>query len=134
MEMKRLQKSKFKQYFSLTAFYKCFSGYGQKWGWALLGFISFVTLFTFLNLKFLEPIYELNIETINNGKISVEALYVPPTSVDSFLYTFKTMTLREDKRFEITDPIGSLFVLLQSALGPAILALMLLAIRRQFRR
>ena len=134
MEMKRLQKSKFKQYISLTAFYKYFSGYGQKWFRAFSWFTGFVVLFMFLNLKFLVPKEKLKIETINNSKISVEALYVPPTNIDAFIYTFNTMTLREDRRFEITDSISSLFVIFQSAIGPTLLALMFLAIRRQFRR
>lgn len=134
MEMKRLQKSKFKQYISLIAFYKYFSGYGQKWTRALFGFVGFVTLFTFLNLNWLEPIQETKSNDDLQNDSNFEEIFEPVTKFDSFLYTFNTMTLRKDSRFEITAPTGSLIVILQTMIGPVILALMLLAIRRQFRR
>ena len=134
MEMKRLQQSKFKQYISLTAFYKYFSGYGQKWRRALFWFSSFVVLFTYLNLNWLHPIQESksNSNLQRNSKIEETDSLV--TKFDSFLYTFNTMTLRKDTRFEITAPIGSVIVIFQTLIGPTMLALMLLAIRRQFRR
>ena len=134
MEMKRLQKNKFGQFISLTAFYKYFSGYGQKWTRALFWFLGFVALFTLLNLIWLHP-NEISKSNINiQGDSKIEETDELVTKFDAFLYTFNTMTLRKYDKFEITSKIGSLFVIVQSAIGPAILALMLLAIRRQFRR
>lgn len=134
MEMRRKRQGKIIKYISLTAFYKYLSGYGQKWMMAFSWFIGFIILFTFLNLNWLQPIHE----TISNSKLQgdskIEETYNSVTKFDSFLYTFNTMTLRKDARFEITDSVGSLIVVFQSAVGPTILALMLLAIRRQFRR
>ena len=134
MEMKRKRQGKIKQYISLTAFYKYFSGYGQKWTRAFSWFIGFIVLFTFLNLIWLQPIQESKSNTDLRSDNNLEEIFEPVTNFDAFLYTFNTMTLRKDARFEITAPIGSLIVIFQSALGPTILALMLLAIRRQFRR
>ena len=134
MEMKRLQKSKFKQYFSLIAFYKYFSGYGQKWVMALFWFLGFVALFSFLNLNWLQPIQE-NKSTVNSeAESNSEQIDKPVAISDAIIYTINTMTLRKDTRFEITCSNVLLFVIFQSVVGPTMLALMLLAIRRQFRR
>ena len=146
LEMRRRQKTWFRQWTSLTLPYRLFSGYGEKWGRALLSFFIAVLLSAGLNLLWIQP-KQHPLPVVNQGDTShptpknlgsknpVKSLEF----VDSFLFTFKLMTLQRNLKYEpIDDPlwgrVGKFVLNLEFLIGPALIALMLLAIRRQFRR
>lgn len=134
MEMKRRQQRRFQRYLSLTAMYKYISGYGQKWMRAISWFVSFLIMFSILNSQWLEPLSDRTPKSLFTNQLGSDHVSKSAELIDSVIYTLNTMTLRKDSRFGVTSSIGQAFTILQSIVGPAILALMFLAIRRQFRR
>ncbi len=125
----------FLKYFNLTQFYKIVSGYGEKWVQALASFVAVWIVFTGLNLFWVEPKAAVTEEQPARmeqwGNDSFHRLG------GSVLFSFKVLTLqRWGDEFQLTGTsyIPRIFVAVQHLIGPTIIALMLLAIRRQFRR
>lgn len=134
MEMKRRQQKRIQRYISLTAWYKYISGYGQRWMRAIKWFIFFLSVFSILNFNWLEPLSDRMPKTGLTNPTGIDCAPKSAEWFDSVIYTFNTMTFRKDMRFEVSSSIGRAFTILESVIGPAILALMFLAIRRKFRR
>ena len=100
----------------------------------MVSFFIAVFLFASLNILWIQP----------------KAPWHPPNTweqtdpvgkfVESSLFTFKLMTLQRDLKYEaVAHPVwlgrlGKFILNLEFLIGPALIALMLLAIRRQFRR
>jgi hypothetical protein len=125
----------FLKYFNLTQFYKIVSGYGEKWVQALASFVAVWLMFTGLNLFWVEPKSTMPQEQPARmeqwKKDSIHRLG------GSALFSFKVLTLQrwgDDFQLKGTSYFPKFFVALQHLIGPTIIALMLLAIRRQFRR
>jgi|SaaInlStandDraft_6_1057023.scaffolds.fasta_scaffold43788_1 hypothetical protein len=121
----------FLKYLSLTQCYKIVSGYGEKWQQALVSFIAVWILFTGLNLPLIQPVQQ---QTTQVEKWQQDSLH---RVTGSALFSFKVLTLQRwdrDLQLKGTSYLPGLFVSLQHLIGPTIIALMLLAIRRQFRR
>ena len=133
-EMRRRQQTLLGQWTSLTLPYRLFSGYGEKWGRALVSFFIAVFLFAGLNLLWIQP------KTPWHPPNAWEQTDPMGKLVESSLFTFKLMTLQRDLKYEaVSQPVwlgrlGKLVLNLEFLIGPALIALMLLAIRRQFRR
>jgi uncharacterized protein YjbI with pentapeptide repeats len=125
----------FLKYLNLTQCYKIVSGYGEKWVQALASFVAVWLVFTGLNLFWVEPKAAMPQEQPSRieqwEKDSIHRLG------GSALFSFKVLTLqRWGDEFQLTGTsyFPRFFVTLQHLIGPTIIALMLLAIRRQFRR
>jgi len=154
LEMRRKQKTWWGQWTSLTLPYRLFSGYGEKWGRALAWFFITVFLFAGLNLLWIQPIstdkQTKATDTSKDQAATTQPAPNPPKTweethwtgklVDSSLFTFKLMTLQRGLKYEaVDDPVwlgrlGKFVLNLEFLIGPTLIALMLLAIRRQFRR
>ncbi|MFQ5716176.1 MAG: hypothetical protein ACE5GQ_03655 [Nitrospinales bacterium] len=134
---KRFTKIPSLKYFSLISLYKLFSGYGEKWYQALISLLALLALFASLNILWIEPqTKDVNVEP--KEKIIWRWYASPPWEKfgNSLLYTFKIMTLQRDFDFKPIKGVwlGRAMVSAQFLIGPTIIALMILAIRRQFRR
>lgn len=125
----------FLKYFNLTQCYKIISGYGEKWQQALASFVAVWMIFTGLNLFWIEPKTTMPREqTTQMEKWEKDSLHRVSGSA---LFSFKVLTLQrwsDDFQLKGTSYLPGFFVALQHLIGPTIIALMLLAIRRQFRR
>ena len=139
LEMRRKQVPLWRQLTSLILPYKWLSGYGEKWGRALASFGIAVLLFSFCNLSWIQPKPLPNPVANRVQQTQWANQNYGVRYLDSALFTFKVMTLQRNLDFVVTqDPIwgrvGKLFLILEFLIGPTLIALMLLAIRRQFRR
>ncbi len=133
--IRKLPFLKLLKYFNLTQCYKIISGYGEKWQQALASFIVVWILFTGLNLPLIEPKVEMPQE--QSEQIEQWNKHLLHRLGGSALFSFKVLTLqRWEKDFKLkgTSYFPGFFIALQHLIGPTIIALMLLAIRRQFRR
>lgn len=138
MEMRLKQKPPMLRNCSLTAWYKLISGYGTQWQRAFLSFICVTILFSLLNLFWIKPAaLAMHPAGLGEQASCVSEMSICPgvTWSDSFLYTFNTMTLRSDSHFLIKGELwwAGAMAALQSIVGPVILLLLILAVRRQFR-
>ena len=124
--------------FSLTAWYKYLSGYGEKWGQALVSLFLAWLIFSSLNVLWIEPNkWNLHPDSFSEVVPCSKTLERCPGVkwVDSAFFTLNTMTLRKDPYFRIKNIWqGKLAMAIESFAGVTIIALILLAIRRQFRR
>ncbi len=121
----------FLKYLTLTQCYKIVSGYGEKWQQALASFLVVWMVFSGLNLSLIQPVQQQSTQVEQWQKSSLHKLS------GSALFSFKVLTLqRWDREFQLkgTSYLPGLFISLQHLIGPTLIALMLLAIRRQFRR
>ncbi len=122
------------RYFNLTQLYKIVSGYGEKWQQSLASFLAVWLVFTCLNLFWVEP------KVADQQQIvQLTQWYQDPIHAfqGSALFSFKVLTLqRWERDFQLKGIpyFPKFFVAVQHLIGPTIIALMLLAIRRQFRR
>jgi len=125
----------FLKYLNLTQCYKIVSGYGKKWQQALASFIAVWLVFTGLNLFWVEPkAAATEAQLARKEQWKQDSLH---RLGGSALFSFKVLTLqRWERDFQLkgTSYFPRFFVALQHLTGPTIIALMLLAIRRQFRR
>jgi hypothetical protein len=124
----------FLKYLNLTQFYKIVSGYGEKWQQALASFLAILIVCTNLNLFWVEPKATLLEETTRIEKWETDSLH---RLGGTALFTFKVLTLQRwehDFRLKGSSYWPKFFVSIQHLAGPGIIALMLLAIRRKFRR
>ena len=132
MEMKRKQLPRWRQYVSLIFLYKLVSGYGQKWYQGLISFLVLVFIFSSLNLFWIKPIKEEGSQTCYK-----KAQFCRNVDFgDSFLFTLRVMTLNKKFFYEPRKDVwlGGLIISIEYLIGPTVIALMVLAIRRQFRR
>lgn len=135
LEMKLKQGHPFFRYFSLTFLYKLVSGYGEKWLQSLVSFMVMVLLFSGLNLFSIEPVSVS--QNKNSACSGTYEICAGVSWLDSALFTFQAMTLqRWDKTYRVKPEniFGRFLVSIQYLLGPTLIALMILAIRRQFKR
>ncbi|MBI4384808.1 MAG: pentapeptide repeat-containing protein [Nitrospinae bacterium] len=138
MEMRRKQERL--PYFSLTFLYKWISGYGERWLRALSSLAVACLIFSSLNLLWIEP--KTDGLDIRGKDLLVSKWYKQPVCVqmgNSLLFTAGVMTLQKDLNFQVSgQPFGGIvgrsFLILEYLTGPTLIALMLLAIRRRFRR
>ncbi|MCH8209512.1 MAG: hypothetical protein IIA62_10745 [Nitrospinae bacterium] len=99
-----------------------------------------VLLFSLPNLLFIEPASNKSSPQKQGYAVTCSAEYEICPNVswpDSLLFTFEAMTLqRWDKKHTVKKELfwGRALVSVQYILGPTVLALMVLAIRRQFKR
>ena len=124
---------KFLKFFNLTQCYKIVSGYGENWQQALASFVAVLILCTGLNLFWVEPKVAPQ-ETARIEKWGKDSLH---RLGGTTLFTFKVLTLQRwehDFRLKGSSYWPKFFVSIQHLVGPGIIALMLLAIRRKFRR
>ncbi len=125
----------FLKYLNLTQFYKIVSGYGEKWVQALASFVAVWLVFTSLNLFWVEP----KVTMPQEQPARMEQWEKDPIHRlgGSALFSFKVLTLQrwgDDFQLKGASYFPRFFVAVQHLIGPTIIALMLLAIRRQFRR
>ncbi len=138
MEMRRKQLKWFQQILSLILPYKWFSGYGEKWENALIWFFSLWLVFSGLNFYFInlksnknQELPRNSIQCLNSWKDICKGIKFR----DSFFFTLNALTLRTDSIVEIKNLWLARGVKnAQNLAGPTIIALMLLAIRRKFKR
>lgn len=139
MKMKCKQLPRWRQFASLNFLYKVISGYGQKWYQGLISFLVLALLFSIPNMYWIHPpketLAQYEMGEANSCLAGYEIcpeVYWPQT----FLFTLKVMTLNKSLNYELKKAIwlGGFAVFLQYLIGPTVIALMVLAIRRQFRR
>jgi uncharacterized protein YjbI with pentapeptide repeats len=139
MEMKRKQLPRWRQFVSLNFLYKVISGYGQKWYQGLISFLILSVLFSIPNMYWVHPpketLAQYEMGEANSCLAGYEVcpeVYWPQT----FLFTLRVMTLNKSLNYEPKQAIwlGGFAIFLQYLIGPTVIALMVLAIRRQFRR
>jgi len=138
MEMRRKQQSWWLQILTLTLPYKLISGYGQKWGRALAWFFGLWLGFSGLNLSLVELPKNKMHPTMNGPDISCSQSWNVCNGIkwrDSFFFTLNALTLGKDPNVRVKNLWSARGALaLQNLAGVWVIALMLLAIRRQFRR
>lgn len=99
-----------------------------------------VFLFSVPNLYWIEPergkVHPDSITESIDCSQSYKMTCPGVTWPDALLFTFKVMTLQKDFYFHVKKELwwGRFAAALQFLIGPTIIALMILVIRRQFRR
>ncbi|MCH8157900.1 MAG: hypothetical protein IID18_09175 [Nitrospinae bacterium] len=134
--MRRKRQGWWGQILSLTLPYKLISGYGEKWGQALACFLGLWLAFSGLNL----PLVELSKTHPDSIKqpVSCSQSWNVCSGIewrDTFFFTLNALTLRKDPNVRVKNLWSARgAVAFQNLTGVAVIALMLLAIRRKFRR
>ena len=125
----------FLKFFTLIQLYKIVSGYGEKWKRAFISFIFIWIIFSYYNPIWVEPKAEVSQEQPARmeqwKQDSIHRLG------GSALFSLKVLTLQrwgDEFQLKGSSYFPRFFVAVQHLIGPTIIALMLLAIRRQFRR
>ncbi len=148
MEMRRKQLNPFYRYVSLISLYKILTGYGQRWFNGVTSFAVLILLFSWINWFGIEP--KVPIVDSSQEASTAEQPSGLPTSLcrqelsrcsgvdwkDAVLFTFQTMTLQRSEDFRPKPDLwlGRTLIALQFLIGPALIALTILAVRREFRR
>lgn len=156
MEMKRFAEAEGRllrrSFASLEWYYSLLSGYGERWMRSLAAFLLVVLvsalLYSWQGFTTQAPnpvLLEVEQSTATAQRPLEKAVFLEPdrlsdlrhvssTIGQSLVFSLRVALLRPDSFAQSLSPTTTLFVIFETVLGPLTLALLVLAIRRRFRR